>query len=74
MPVNTDELYGYDTEFRDKISTVDAAGKRVWIYPKKPRGRYHNVRIIVAVILLTLLFSGPLIKVNGHAFMLFDIR
>ena len=73
MSVNTDELYGYDNEFRDKLATVDEAGKRVWVYPKKPRGRYHNARILVAVILLLLLFSGPLIKVNGHAFMLFDI-
>ncbi len=73
MSSETDNLYSYDNEFRDKLSTVDSGGKRIWIYPKKPRGRYHNSRIIVSVILLLLLFSGPLIRVNGHAFMLFDI-
>ncbi len=56
-----------DTEkFRESISTVDAKGKRVWIYPKKPSGRYHNARILVTVILLGLLFAGPFIKVNGQ--------
>ncbi len=73
MNPDTDNLYSYDDEFRNKLSTVDAGGKRIWIYPKKPGGRFHNSRILVSIILLLLLFSGPLIKVNGHAFMLFDI-
>ena len=25
--------------FRDKIATVDKEGNRVWIYPKKPKGK-----------------------------------
>ncbi|MCB0742713.1 MAG: cytochrome c oxidase accessory protein CcoG, partial [Ignavibacteriae bacterium] len=43
------------------------------IYPKKPGGKFHNYRVIVAIALLAILFLVPLIKVNGHPFMLLDI-
>jgi len=68
-----EELYKYDQEYRDSLATVDAEGKRIWVYPKKPSGRIHNWRIVVTVLLLGLLFSGPLIKVNGHPLFLFNI-
>ncbi len=70
---NTSDLYQYDEEFRDSISTVDKEGKRVWIYPKKPAGRYHNARIVVTVILLALLFAGPFITIAGQPLLLFNI-
>ena len=60
-------------EFRDHLSTVTEEGKRVWIYPKKPSGRFHRYRIIVSIILLGILFIVPFIKVNGHPFMLLDL-
>lgn len=60
-------------QFRDSIATVDDKGKRLWIYPKKPSGKFHNWRILVTVILLSVLFGGPFIKINGQPFMLFDI-
>lgn len=60
-------------QFRDSIATVDDKGKRLWIYPKKPSGKFHNWRILVTVILLLILFGGPFIKVNGQPFMLLDI-
>ncbi|HNC13462.1 MAG TPA: hypothetical protein PLF59_16925, partial [Cyclobacteriaceae bacterium] len=50
-------------EFRDSIATVDEAGKRIWIYPKKPSGNFHRWRIVVTVALLSLLFSGPFIRI-----------
>ena len=68
-----DDLYQYDQEYRDSLATVDAEGNRVWIYPKKPGGRLHNLRILVTVILLTLLFAGPFIKVDGQPLFLFNI-
>ncbi len=67
------ELYEYDQEYRDSLATVDAEGNRVWVYPKKPSGRLHNLRIVVTVILLALLFSGPFIKVDGQPLFLFNI-
>lgn len=60
-------------EFRDHLATVTEEGKRVWIYPKKPSGKFHRYRVIVSVILLSILFFVPLIKINGHPFMLLDI-
>jgi cytochrome c oxidase accessory protein FixG len=60
-------------QFRDSIATVDETGKRLWIYPKKPSGKFHNWRILVTVILLSVLFGGPFIKISGQPFMLFNI-
>jgi cytochrome c oxidase accessory protein FixG len=59
--------------YRDKISTVDAQGKRVWIYPKKPKGPFTHAREILAIFLLAFFFSAPFIKIDGHSFLLFDI-
>ena len=63
-----------DTEaYRDKVSTIDEKGKRIWIYPKKPKGSFTRAREIVAIFLLAFLFIAPFIKVKGHPFFLFDI-
>ena len=68
-----EDLYQYDQEYRDSLATVDAAGNRVWVYPKKPKGRLHSLRIVVTVVLLGLLFSGPFIKINGQPLLLLNI-
>jgi len=63
-----------DTEtYRDKVATVDESGKRIWIYPKKPKGSLTRAREIVAVILLLFLFLVPFVKINGQQLLLFDI-
>ncbi len=68
-----ENLYQFDEEFRDTISTVDESGKRIWVYPKKPKGKFHNKRIVVSIILLLLLLGGPFIKIGGHPFMLINV-
>ena len=68
-----EDFYEYDEEFRDSIATVDEQGKRIWVYPKKPHGKFYNLRTVVAVILLGLLFSGPFIKIGGQPLLLFNI-
>ncbi|NBU52705.1 MAG: 4Fe-4S binding protein, partial [Chitinophagia bacterium] len=60
-------------EFRDSIATVDEKGGRVWIYPKKPSGKFYTWRIYLSWVLLALLFGMPFIKVNGEPFLLFNI-
>jgi cytochrome c oxidase accessory protein FixG len=60
-------------EFRDTIATVDEKGKRIWVYPKKPSGKLHNWRIAVTVLLLSLLFGGPFLKINGQPFLLLNV-
>ncbi len=58
--------------FRDKLTTVDATGKRAWVYSKKIKGRLFNYRRWVAVFLMLLFYTGPFIKIHGDPIMLFD--
>lgn len=60
-------------KFRDELATVTKEGKRIWVYPKKPKGRYTTARTIVSIFLLAFLFGAPFIKVDGHPFILFNI-
>lgn len=59
--------------FRDKVANLDKKGKRIWIFPKKPKGKYHNYRIITAVILMTLMVVTPFLRINDNPLFLFDI-
>ncbi|MCK5700067.1 MAG: 4Fe-4S binding protein, partial [Cyclobacteriaceae bacterium] len=68
-----ENLYEFDEEYRDTIATVDEEGKRIWVYPKKPSGKFHNLRIVVSIVLLTILFGLPFIKINGDPIMLIDV-
>jgi cytochrome c oxidase accessory protein FixG len=70
---NSDNLYQYDEEFRNTMATVDEKGKRVWVYPKKPAGHFHNARIVVTIVLLTIFFAGPFIKIGGQPFLLLNL-
>jgi cytochrome c oxidase accessory protein FixG len=64
----------HDTEeYRDHIATIDDRGKRAWIHPKKPKGRYTRWRTIVSWILLAFFFLAPLVKINGNPLLLIDI-
>lgn len=71
--VKGEEFYQFDEEFRNSIATVDEKGKRVWIYPKKPSGNFHLWRIVVTIILLSLFFAGPFIKINGQPLLLINV-
>lgn len=63
-----------DTEaYRDSIGTIREDGKRNFLHPKKPKGKYYKKRTIVANILLVLLFALPFIKINGHTLFLFNV-
>lgn len=58
--------------YRNEIGTVTKEGKRKWIYPKKPSGRFYNARTIVSFFLLAILIAAPFIKINNQPFVLFD--
>ncbi|MBN8681476.1 MAG: cytochrome c oxidase accessory protein CcoG [Chitinophagales bacterium] len=60
-------------EYRDSIATVDKDGKRVWLYPKKPSGRFYNARALVSFIFLALFLIIPFIKVDGEQFLQFNV-
>ncbi len=59
--------------FRDSIGTIDQEGKRAWIFPKKPSGKYYTYRKWVSYLLLLFLFASPFIKVNDNQFLLFNV-
>ena len=63
----------YEDEFRDTIATVDANGKRIWLHPKKPKGSFHNKRIVSSVIFLAIFFSTPFIKIEGQPLLMMNI-
>ena len=60
-------------KFRDKIATAGEAGKRLWVFPKKPSGRFYEYRKYVSYVLLILLFAAPFVKINGNQFLMFNI-
>ncbi|WP_438989587.1 cytochrome c oxidase accessory protein CcoG [Polaribacter sp.] len=59
--------------FRDSIATVDSEGKRSWVFPKKPSGRFYKYRSYVSYFLLAFLLAAPFIKINGNQFLLFNV-
>ena len=70
---NPVDEYMQEEGFRDTIATVDASGKRIWIYPKKPKGRFYDYRKYVSYVLLVVLFGLPFIQWNGKPFVLFNV-
>lgn len=59
--------------FRDSIGTINEEGKRAWVFPKKPSGKYYEWRKIVSYVLLIFLFAAPFVKINGNQFLLFNV-
>lgn len=62
-----------DDNFRDSIATINKEGKRAWIFPKIPKGKFYERRKLVSYVLLAFLFSAPFIKINGNQLLLFNI-
>ena len=60
-------------KFRDSIGTIDEEGKRAWVFPKKPSGKFYKYRKLVSYVLLAFLFASPFIKINGNQFLLFNV-
>jgi len=59
--------------FRDSIATINEDGKRAWVFPKKPSGKFYDYRKIVSYVLLAFLFAAPFVKINGNQFLLFNV-
>ncbi|MBC8374515.1 MAG: cytochrome c oxidase accessory protein CcoG [FCB group bacterium] len=59
--------------FRDRIASMGDDGKRKWVFPRKPSGRFFNARTWFSYLLLFIMFSGPFITINGRPFLLLNI-
>ncbi|WP_242696528.1 cytochrome c oxidase accessory protein CcoG [Longitalea luteola] len=68
-PVSTDKA----STFRDRIATVDASGKRKWIFAQQPKGKWYSARTYISWFFFTLFFSLPFIYVHGRPLFLFDV-
>jgi cytochrome c oxidase accessory protein FixG len=64
--------YGHSS-FRDALTTVDDDGKRLWVYAKKPSGKWYTRRSWFGYGLLAFLLAAPFLKLNGHQLLLFDV-
>lgn len=73
MDTNSFHIQEQKATFRDAISTMDASGKRVWLYPKNPKGRLTTYRTLLSLLFLGLMLSGPFIKIDGEPILLLNI-
>ncbi|MFD2826420.1 cytochrome c oxidase accessory protein CcoG [Leeuwenhoekiella polynyae] len=59
--------------FRDSIGTINESGKRAWVYPKKPVGKFYDYRKLVSYVLLLFLVAAPFVHINGNQFLMFNV-
>jgi len=55
------------------LSTLNKDGSRKWVYPTLVKGVWWKRRMIVAYALIAVFIAMPLININGHPAILFDI-
>lgn len=59
-------------DFRSLLPNVDAEGKRKWLFPMEPKGKWTQRRNAVTVLLLSVFFGLPLIQYKGEPFFLLN--
>jgi cytochrome c oxidase accessory protein FixG len=59
--------------FRDSVATISNEGKRNFINPKKPKGKFYNLRTWFSIFYLLVFFTLPFIKINGDPIFLFNV-
>ncbi len=62
-----------EEEFRDHLSTLDDRGDRKWIYPKKPSGKWYDLRKYLSYVLLLALFATPWLRIGGEPVLMLNI-
>lgn len=62
-----------DLTFRDRMATVDQEGKRIWLFPKKPKGPFTNYRRLVAYTLLAFFYAAPHIRLHGDPLIFLNV-
>ncbi|MFA6571656.1 MAG: 4Fe-4S binding protein, partial [Bacteroidota bacterium] len=61
------------TSFRDKVSNIDRKGKRIWIYPQKPKGKMHSWRMATGYFIFIMFIILPFLKIKGQPAILLDV-
>jgi cytochrome c oxidase accessory protein FixG len=60
-------------DFRDHLPTADEQGRRKWIYPQQPRGRYYRARTALTWLLLAVMFGGPFVTIHGNPLLMVNV-
>jgi len=58
--------------FRNELASVNADGRRKWVFARKPAGAYYRLRTILSWFLLAFLFAAPFVKVGGQQLVLLN--
>ncbi|MCC7375899.1 MAG: cytochrome c oxidase accessory protein CcoG [Verrucomicrobiales bacterium] len=61
------------SDFRDHLATADREGHRMWIYPRKPKGKLYDARKMLSWVLLVIMFAGPFIQIQGNPLLMMNI-
>src|SRR5215468_4147953 len=61
------------SDFRDHIATADKEGRRKWLYPHQPRGRFYRARTALTWLLLVFMFGGPFVKIHGNPLLMINV-
>ena len=59
--------------YRDAVATISKEGKRNFIYPKRPSGKFYNKRTVFSIFYLIVFFTLPFIYVNEEPLLMFNI-
>ncbi len=54
-----------EVTYRDRLGTTDTKGRRLWIYPHKPKGAIYNARTVVSWLQMTMFFGLPWLTMEG---------
>lgn len=68
-----ENIHDIEGSYRDSIATITKEGTRNYILPKKPKGRYYNLRTIFSIFYLIIFFTLPFIKAHGEPFFMLNV-
>lgn len=58
---------------KDRLSTTDERGSRVYLYPSEVRGHYKSRRVLFQTLLLFVFLALPWVRLGGRQALLLDV-
>ena len=55
-----------EATYRDRPTTFSKEGKRLWVFPRMPKGKLYNIRRVIAWSLLAFFYLAPFLKFRGE--------
>ena len=59
--------------FRDSVATISKEGKRNFINPKQPKGKFYTKRTLFSIFYLVIFFTLPFLKVNDEPLLMLNV-